>query len=312
MAKTTYIDIVPELEPSFFSGLQSGDRFVCSRIRMKNVFFSRKAVKGLTQKSLLPQIAERWAILTTEQKEKWSEAASQCGLNGWRLFVKDNCLRIKNEMSGIAEPSDYHQARVGCIALTGDASEAKIIQIHPHFYYISKKVYGKKGMYVAQKIAEDLTLPFTLSFNYSSNLESFGIDAYFGTAKFGICIFGSTDSEFCQVYARFFYSYQGQTLELLLPINCDLVSTWKNSQATLNLAPGYLIKYDVIIHISGLQGEFYFDNIKLEHDSVNFARDKYCDDIDQSFTRAFYQIPKHWAAEIMPSGAWFGSIYKDF
>jgi len=57
MAKTEYIDIIPNLEKAFFTGVQSGDRFNYARIRRKIVFYSVKKKLGLTARSLLPAIS---------------------------------------------------------------------------------------------------------------------------------------------------------------------------------------------------------------------------------------------------------------
>jgi len=56
----------------------------------------------------------------------------------------------------------------------------------------------------------------------------------------------------------------------------------------------------------------YFDNIIVEHTGQNWARDPFCNNVAQTFTRGFYQIPKHWAAVILPEGSWYDSIYRDF
>jgi hypothetical protein len=61
-----------------------------------------------------------------------------------------------------------------------------------------------------------------------------------------------------------------------------------------------------------LRGDLYIDNVKAEHSGQNWVRDTYCEDILQGFTKAFYQIPKHWAAVILPEGSMYDSIYKDF
>jgi len=61
-----------------------------------------------------------------------------------------------------------------------------------------------------------------------------------------------------------------------------------------------------------LQGDLYFDNIKAEHSGQNWVRDTFCNDINQAFTKAFFQVPKHWIADVIEEGANFESIYKDF
>src|SRR4030042_4337916 len=110
MTKVSYVDISPEFEESFFSNLRPGDRFVFSRLAKKQVFFSRKRKKGLTARSLLPQIAEAWNALTLSEQDAWSLAAAESNLNGYRLFVQDKTARILNDFSGNALPDQLHQS----------------------------------------------------------------------------------------------------------------------------------------------------------------------------------------------------------
>jgi len=191
MAKTTFIELGPAEEELYFRSLQSSDRFFTSAIRVKSKILSRYKVKGLTQKSLLPQIAADWALKTDEQKEAWSDAGAQCNLNGWRLYVKDKCARIKNGLPGDSTPSLLHQVWAGQIHIEAPATGIKIVQLHPRSYYIYKKIYGTKSQYSPTLVTEDLAFPFTLGCNYKSDLEAAG------------------DNPSAKIYARFWYRYQG-------------------------------------------------------------------------------------------------------
>ena len=294
MAKVEYIDMLPGLESAYFSGIRFGDRFVSSRVAKKFVFYSRKRKKGLSAKSMLPVISELWAGLSDEEKTAWSEAGAESDLNGWRLFVQDTSARIVNEIAGVATPSLFHQSWVGNLKIEAPATELKIVQLHPHYYFVSQKVQGKKGMYKPVPVTESLSLPLTISLNYSSDLTSQGAGA------------------FAKLYARFWYSYQGVDRYYDLEIPLDFSTNWKNATATITTLTSYVIRYDLYFHLYNLRGDLYFDNIKVEHSGQNWVRDTFCKDILQGFTRAFYQIPDHWAGVILPDGAYFDSIYKDF
>jgi hypothetical protein len=117
---------------------------------------------------------------------------------------------------------------------------------------------------------------------------------------------------FAKFYAEIWHSYQGADIFTILEIPLDFVSDWKNAEATLTTALGYVVGYNLFFHISNLRGTLYCDNIKAEHSGQNWVRDTFCNDINQGFTNAFFQIPKHWAAVILPEGADYESIYKDF
>lgn len=294
MAKTSYVYILPELEKAFFTGLQSSDRFVHSRIIKKTSFFSYKKKKGLTIRSLLPTISEIWNNFSESERTAWDQAGAQTSLSGWRLFVKDQSLRIKNGLSGVATPSLLHQALVGWLHIESPADEIKIVQIHPKFYWVQRKVKGSKGMYEPVLITEHLSLPLTIGLNYRSELSPV------------------SDNYFAKFYARFWHSYQGKDLFTDLVIPLDISCDWKHAEATITELASYVIRYDLYFWLKGLQGDLYFDNIKVVHSGQNWARDPWCDNIRQTFTRAFYQIPKHWAGVILPEGTYYDSIYKDF
>ena len=137
-------------------------------------------------------------------------------------------------------------------------------------------------------------MPLVLSLNYKSNLASAGAGSF---AKF---------------YADVWYSYQGKNLIKTVEIPLDLVSDWKNATATLPTVATILVGYTLYFHLYKMTGDLYIDNVKATHNGQNWVRDTYCEDIYQTFSRAFYQIPDHWAPVVLPSGAEYDSVYEDF
>ena len=316
MAKTSYIDIAPENEKNFYKSVQSGDRFTNPRICKKTSFVSRGKKASLFARSFLPSISILWNNLSEIQKTAWTTAGAECGLNGFRLFVEDQSLRIKNDLSGVATPSLLHQASVGVFQIDSPADELQVIQRHPHFYFISSKVTGKKNQYIPVKVTEDLTLPASLSLNYSSDLEIVTLlKGIFGISVFGLSEFGNevgAEDCFARIYARFWYAYQGQNLSYDLTINLDFVNDWENAVETLTTLVSYTVGYDIYIHLKNLRGTLYTDNIKLVHSGQNWVRDTYCKNINENFIRGFCQVPKNWEEEILPAGSWIDSLYVDF
>lgn len=294
MAKTEYVDLLPSQSDLYYRALVPTDRFAFARVTKKISFFSRKKKKGLTQRSLLPQLGQMWAALSSAQREAWSAAGAECNLNGWRLFVRDTCARIYNDLSGTATPSLLHQAFVGNLHIEAPANEIKIQQLHPGNYYVSRKVRGTKSLYQPVPITEALILPLEISLNYKANLVAVGAGAF---AKF---------------YARVWRSYQGRDYGQDLALDLDLSCNWQNAAATLAAVHGQYISYSLFFHLYNVRGDLYFDNLEANHSGQNWARDPFCQDILQGYTRAFYQIPQHWAAVTLPAGAHFDSVYLDF
>jgi len=293
MAKTSYVDIISELEPTYFAGLRPGDRYTFSRVVKKNIFISRKSKKGISAKSLLPEISVAWANLTQNQKDLWALCGGVSNLNGWRFFVQDYCARKVNGLSVPGTPIYEAQCWVGKMHIEAPADELKIVQLHPHFYYIYRKITGTKSMYAPVLINEAISMPFQFRFTYKSDLESVGAGS------------------FAKAYIEFWYSYQGRNLTHELEINIDLQSDWAQWTNAIEELKTIIVGYKIVIHLYKVRGDLWFDNVKAIHSGQNWVRDWTCKDINQGFTRNYYQIPKHWTAEIAPEGSLFESVYLD-
>lgn len=291
MAKTSYLSVPAGLEDKYWSGLQSQDRFTIPRIRLKTVFLSRKKVEGLTRRSYLPACSTVWKTFSDATKQDWKDIDYHTRKHGWRSFVADKCKRIKFGLPGEATPNQYHQDMVGKIEIESPASEIKLIQPHPQSYWISKRVKGKKGMYQPVLITEDFSLPLKIGLNFKSDLISTGAGS------------------FVKFYAKVLHLYQGQNLFHDLEINIPLSANWQRQETTISSLIGQAISYNLYIHFYNVQGEVWFDDLLSEHSGQNWARGMYCRKIQQSFSRGFYQVPRHWAPITIPSGAQYRSVY---
>jgi hypothetical protein len=291
MAKTTYSLIPAGFDFSFSKALSSGDRFTYARYRRQIGFFSRKRRAGMTQKSLLPQIALDWAALTPTEQDAWATAGAEMGLNGWRLFVQDSCKRIINEIETATTPVTTHQVMAGLLDIDSPATGIKITQLHPLDYWVSRKVTGSKNMYEPVKVTESFGLPLELEISYKSDLTSLGA--------------GSSAAYYALVYSH----YQGRTIENVCRVELDLSSDWEVLTASISSVVGLVRGYALFLEVVNCTGSLWVDNIKATHSGQNWVRDTYCKDIDQGFTRAFFQVPKHWVGVDIPVGASFGSVY---
>ncbi len=295
MAKTTYLTISPADEAAFFKNLKPQDRFIRARLTKNKTLFSRDAKIKLTQKSLLPQLAEIWNAFSVDEKNAWGAAGEYADIwTGWRMFVQDQCARIKNGLAGVATPDNLHQSWVGALKIADPATEIKLVQLHPQFYWVNQAVPGKKGMTQPVQVTEFFSLPLQLKLNYSADLVSQGAGSF---AKF---------------YAVVWSLYQGLDILTNLEIDLDLSTAWKSADATLSSVLGLPIRYDLYFHLYNVRGMLYIDNLEANHNYQNWVRDLHCKSIDTTFTGAFYQIPKHWAPVELPDGAEYESIYKDF
>ena len=294
MAKTSYQLIPPELDALYSRALMSGERYIIPRVRRKVLFLSRNRIKGLTEKSLIPSLALVWNSLDQTARDLWTSTGANSNLTGFKHFLKDRAFRIKNNLTGFANPSQLHQVEVGLLRVESPATGLKIEQLHPLNYWVQRKVTGTKSQYQPVAITENFDLPLEISINYKSVLTSAGSGAF---AKF-----------YCVVYSH----YQGRIIETECSVDIPLLSSWNTATASISSVLGMVRGYTAFIEIYNATGDLYIDNLSIEHSGQNWCRDPFCNDINQSFTKAFYQIPKHWAAVDVPEGAYFESVYIDF
>jgi len=291
MAKTTYIDVTPEEEERFYGDLQSGDRFVSSRIRPKTPITSRQKKEILLARTYLPTIKALWGAFSPAEKAAWKNVDPHSQQHGWRTFVADQTQRIKLGLPGVATPNAYHQDLVGKLLIEAPAEEIKLIQSHPSSYWVYQKVAGKKEMHEPSKVDEDFALPLSLAINYKSDLISTGAGS------------------FAHFFASVRHLYQGQNLNHDLEINIPLSSAWATQNVVLSDVTGLAVSYNLYIHLYKVTGTLLIDNVKAEHSGSNWARDTFCQNINQDFTRGFNQILKHWSPVTLPTGASYLSVY---
>jgi len=291
MSKVSYVNIPSGLEQTYKKGLQPGDRFTFSRIRVKDLFLSRSRVKGITERSLLKELAPIWLAFSDSEKNAWSTAGSYCGLTGYKCFVHDTSARRKAGLTGFSSPNIFYQANCGRILIESPSTGLQIEQAHPLNYYISKKVAGTRSQYSPLLITEPFTLPLQIKISYKTVLT-----ALTGEAK-------------ARFYAIIYSSYQGMTLETPVSIDFGMNDDWQIKTASISHVKGLVRGYSVFIEVEQARGNLYFDNVELYHGSENWARDPFCNNITQNFTHAFFQVAKHWVATNPNDGADFGSFY---
>ena len=281
------------LDTKYFTALQSGDRFTIPSVKVKRLFTSRSRKKGLTQKSLMVTLAPVWAGFSEMEKTAWNTAGVECNMTGWKLFVQDTAVRIANGLTGYATPSVLHQSKCGKIQIEAPAVGLVIEQLHPQNYYVNKKVTGTRSQYVPKLITEVLTMPVEISISYKANLSSAG------------------DSPRARFFVVVYSHLQGLTLENVCEIPFSLVHDWQRLTATISSVRGQFVGYTAFIEIYNARGILQFDNVEILHGGMNWARDPFCNSIETTYTKAFFQIPKNWAPEEIEDGAFYHSVYPE-
>lgn len=293
MAKVKFIDIPAGLESYFNKALQAGDRFVYSTVRATNPFVSRKKRKALTQKSQLPLCSQIWGNFTNEEKLAWTEAGAESGLTGFRLFVQDKVLRLKNFLEGESTPSVLYQSNCGRLHVESPANGMLIAQLHPLNYNVLRKKRGKATMLEIVPIVEEFALPLNLAISYKADLTAFE---------------GGYNARF---FAIIYSSYQGRTIETPADIDFDLQTDWKRATFGIGEVIGLVRGYALFLELDGVRGDLWFDNVSAEHSGQNWVRDRNCNNIKLAFTKQFFQVPAHWVAIELPDGSYYNSEYSN-
>lgn len=293
MSKTSYQDIPSELQILYKRNLYSSSRFDIPRVSVKRIISRRKLLKNMSQKTLLPEISLLWNTFTNSQKFAWTQTGNINGMNGYKAFVKEYILRKKLALSLTFLPSLFKHGKVGQIHIEAPSNHIKIVQDHPLYYYINKKVKNFRNKYEPKIITEFTSFPFEIKLSYKSNLVNVGVGAY------------------AKIYLYMISNYQGRDIETKTEIFFDNVTNWKTVNLVVNSVFGKFRYYRVEIDIYNMHGDLYFDNFKILHSGRNWARDTQCNDIRQEFTKSFYQVSKHWIADIISDGANFDSVYLD-
>ena len=291
VAKVSYVNLTGGVDVLYKKGLQSGDRFTVSNVRLKSVFLSRYKVRGITQKSLLVSLAPVWQALGSTEKDAWSAAGLASGLSGFKMFVSDTAARRRASISGYATPSAIFQAQVGKIVVTSPATGLQIEQLHPLTYYTYKKIAGTRSQYNAVKVTETFGFPIEIGISWHTDLVSAGASP---RARF---------------YVQIFSSYQGTDVETILEIPFGLTDAWQKTTASLAGVKGPVQGYSAFIEVYNARGSLWFDNVIINHTGHNWARDPDCNNVAQEFTKQYAQVPRHWAPVDIGDGAGFGSVY---
>ena len=291
MAQVGALEIPPELLELFQKLVSQSDPRRTGSVRKHGYLQSRQKVLNLTTRSLLPQIRDLRASLTTDDIEAWKEAAAEGRQNWWNLFVQDTAYRLKYGLPGLATPSVLHQYKVGRIEIQAPATRVLLTQYHPIKYYVSKKMRGNTSVRVDVPVIERLQLPLTIGTSYRANLSAVGAEPR------------------ARMYAIVISHYQGRDIETELSFDFDLVTAWTRTEVTLNDVIGVARSYQLFIELNDVQGAFEWDNALANHTGTNWARDWRCSDVNNEVTRVNFQIEKSWEELFLPFRTAFDSVY---
>lgn len=261
----------------------------------------------------MPELSPVWAGFDSTTKTNWNNAGSFEGLTGWKEFLKDTAIRRANDGTGYSTPQTDRQCNVGRMTIESPASGFTIEQLHPNNYYVLKKVPKTKAQYIPQLITEHIVLPLTIGMSYRADLTPVESDILVGAGLFyaGFNMAGQEygASGISRFYAEVYSDYQGRKLTTVLELPIDTDGNWHVETVEMTECFGVVRGYNLYIQVSNATGNLYFDNVIIDHSGHNWARDPHCNNINVTYTKAFYQIPKAWDSVDIPDGCFFDSFF---
>lgn len=313
MAKISYRENANELENLYRKNISPSDRFVFSAVRVKKIIYTKKKIKGLTQKSLLPEISQKWNLLSQSEKTKWLTYYSSFFKNGYSAYVKAFYQKRVYGLAGEPSPNVFYLGKVGNCKIEAPANRLHIKQDHPNYYYVMRKVPKTKSQFSPIKVSEFATFPLYFELSFCTDLISLSSNYH------------------ARVYIKVHTNYQGRDLEKDFVINLPLKtlsdskyglakyglskygssSVESFSKISLNISKplGSFKGYEFHIDLYDVRGDLFLDNLILKHDGTNWARDPHFDNMKTTFTRKYYQIASHYDIIDLPNGSSFNSIY---
>jgi len=258
MPRVYGITIPAGLEIVYNKTLKMYDISVFCNIGKNRRFMTRRRRYNLKQFTKLYSTAYAWNALSQVQKDAWYSAGNASGINGYALFTQDKIYRTMNALAGNATPSTFHQYKVGHIKIENPANSVQLTEQH----------------------VTPFALPLSLDISYKSTLVA---DGGSPSAKL---IFKST------------HFFSGKNIEDEDEIDIDLSAGWKTETLNLTTKDGILGNWAIVLKLTDVIGDLYFDNMFLEFNGTIQNRDPFCD-----------IFPKNWSRDDVGSGVTAESIY---
>lgn len=293
MAKVSTVTLNTGDIDQYYNNLRVADRFSFARVVKKYKFISETRKAEIAGRSLLGEISTIWGGFTTGQKDDWKDISQKVRKNGWQEFVKDQSIRIKADLAGMATPNALHQAWIGAVVMLEGAGEYLLVQQHPNTYTVRQKVIGTKSMYAPVQVKEFLGLPYQIRVSYKSELEADG------------------PAPFVAIGALVYSHYQGRVIETPVLVTPDFIEDWTEQTITLTEVVGIPRDYLLIIYLKDVSGTLYIDNLRSTHTGQNWTRDWQFDKMEQGRTSKFYEVAKNWDIVIDSALAFHGSGYLE-
>lgn len=288
--RTEFLDVPASVADDFKKMGNKRSVYKFAHVATQRRNFSRAKKAQLRSSQVFTRCSNLWASLSDTEKANWTAAGAEMGLSGWQLFLKDTGYRLTHGLPGLATPSTLHQTMAGHLHLAGDGGWFTLEQHHPNFYNLYQKVEGTKALFKKIRVQDILSWPVHFELSYKSNLN------YFYGLGYGVISF------------EVFFRGIGGADDRYKSWGIDENTDWKQISEDLDFGVGRIYDYMVQIQFWCVEGDIWFDNLKISFGGHDYAIDPYFENVEGKFARAeAFNIRKPWIHWEQPAGyySWF-------
>ena len=239
MALVMGITIPAGLEIIYNKTIKMYDISVFCNVGRNPRFFPRAKKIKLREITYLFALAQAWANLSDSVKEDWNFAGNILGWHGYNLWVQDKSYRIKNSIAGNADPSAYHQFKVGHLKVEAPASSAEIRQIHSHPF----------------------TWPCSFETCFKTNLTASG------------------GSPSIKLRFHYLHYAEGKNIGVEEEINLPLISGWDKLKKWLSQISAIIGTWRLDLVLTDVVGDVWFDDVYVTYGGSIETDDPDCNDV---------------------------------
>jgi len=262
-------------------------RFPYYRAKGRNL--TRAKRNRLVAQSPFNESSNLWATLSSAEKDTWNTAGTYCGLSGWSLFNQDIIWRNRFDMSVPGTPDNLHQLVALWTRCIYPPHDTVIWWQGRRLQYYKYQVIPGSTQRELVFVNEPVPTHLRMSINYKTDIVARVSNPWI---SLGIRVEVNSGS------GSYFVDYNN-------PVSPS--ATWTTFEFETDISEGNVIGYRASCASYGYRGDYWWDNLSLFHDSMEWAFDPH---IENSFIPAYRDMygVDHPAISY-PTGGAYSPIY---
>ncbi|NCN42367.1 hypothetical protein GW916_14095 [bacterium] len=268
-------------------------RFPYFRSKGRNL--TRAKRNRLVTQSPFSESSALWATLSSAEKDAWNTAGTYCGLSGWSLFNQDLIWRNRFAMSVPGTPNNLHQLLTLFTRCDYPPSDSVVWWQGRRLQYYKYQAISGSTQRELVFVNEPVPTHLKMSINYKTDIIARASNPWI---SLGFRVEVNPGSGSC------FVDYN-----TLVPPS----ATWTTFEFETDIPLGNVIGYRISCASYGYRGDYWWDNLSVYHDSMEWAFDPH---MENSFIPAYRDMygVDHPAIDQPTSSAysWIFGLYGDY